>query len=92
MIMILCETSNPINWVNFAASIGSILVSIVVIYFADPRTKKHLLRAIKILKLTTNKELTDKTIRSKRIEERKNEIYKSLNDFYEPLLSIKAKK
>src|SRR5205809_3037601 len=91
--MILLDATNPINWVNFAASVGAAMISIVAILVGLINTKKTLhsseLNIKRSLEASTIN--TDKTIKSKRIEERKNEIYKSLNDLYGPLYQLRQK-
>lgn len=91
--MIFIHIQNPINWVNFAASVGAACVSLAAIIFAYLNNQKTLVESsINIQKtLEANALATDKTIKSKRIEERKNEIYKSLNDFYGPLYQLRQK-
>ena len=91
--MIFLLVQNPVNWINFTASIGSVFVSLAAIYFAFKNSQKILASSdINIQNtLAANSLNTDKTIKSKRIEERKNEIYKSLNDFYGPLYQLRQK-
>jgi hypothetical protein len=95
MILIECvqTSTKPFDVINFIASIGSILVSIIVIITGYCFNK----RALKTSEMNTRKTLltssqnTDKTIASKRIEERKSEIYKKLNEFYQPLFEYRQK-
>ncbi|MFA6057839.1 MAG: hypothetical protein WC756_06560 [Taibaiella sp.] len=106
MLILQCAntTANPINWINFAASVGSALVSIAAIIFGYCNSKKALKSAEAniLATLNTNKEITERTletniknteklIKSKRTEERKSEIYKSLNDLYGPLYQLRQK-
>jgi hypothetical protein len=87
------DTQNPVNWINFTASALAGLVSIAAIYFGFKNNQKTLASSDTNIQRTleVNTTNTDKTIKSKRIEERKNEIYKSLNDFYEPLFQLRQK-
>ena len=89
----LLEVSAPINWINFSASIGSVLVSILLIFFNYKSTKKTINATIlnssnAIAASTKNIEIT---LNSKRIEERKNEIYKALNELYGPFSQLRQK-
>ena len=91
--MFLLEATTPINWVNFAASIGAVIVSILVILFSA-RNNRQTLDASKesvVKTLSANRENTEMTLHSKRIEEKKNEIYKKLNELYGPLYQLRSK-
>jgi hypothetical protein len=85
--------ASTFNLANFISTIGSILISIVVIIIGYLLNKKTLNAS----EINTKKSLeasmliAQNAIKSKRIEERKNEIYKKLNDFYQPLYEYRQK-
>jgi hypothetical protein len=93
MILILLSSLASINWLNLVASIGSILVSLALIYFSFRNTRKTVEVTIKNteMSVSASKDNTLMTLNSKRIEEKKNEIYKKLNEFYGPFFQLRAK-
>lgn len=93
MFLLKAATEAPINWTNFWVSIGSIVVSIIVILVSYFNTRATLRSSNKNIErtLAANRENTEMTLRSKRIEEKKNEIYKKLNEFYGPFYQLRSK-
>lgn len=89
----LNKPNSSFNLANFIASLGGIFVSGLVIYLGYRYNKKALAASEANTKATliTSSANNDKTIASKRIEERKNEIYKKLNEFYQPLFQYRQK-
>jgi hypothetical protein len=87
------KEETPVNQINLYASIGSILVSLGLIYFSYKNTQKTIdTTLINTQKsIEANNENTIKTLNSKKTEERKNEIYKKLNEFYGPFYQLRSK-
>lgn len=98
------STSSAINWPTLLASAGSIAISLLVIYYNSKNTRGTIdsnernisasiaeNRANIEKTLSTNKEINEQNLKSKLIEQRKDEIYKILNELYGPLSLLRKK-
>lgn len=93
MLLLQAVTQAPINWTNFWVSIASIAASVIVVLVSLWNNRVALRSSEKNVErtLASNRENTEMTLHSKRIEEKKDEIYKKLNEFYGPFYQLRAK-
>lgn len=90
---LLDAAASSFNLTNFVATIGSVVVSILLIIFNTISTRRTIENAAAntSASIQASLENTSATLNSKRIEERKNEIYKALNDLYGPFSQLRQK-
>lgn len=78
------KSSSTANWWDYLIDFGPILIAIIGMWFSYEQFKKSLSQSHDQFKKSFNNNLLQKSI-----EDRRNEIYKKLNEFYGPLLQLR---
>lgn len=84
MALYLCtlQESNGTNLLDYIKDIGPIIVGILALFFAYLQNNKTLAAAAA---------QNTRTLNAKALEEKRNEIYKKLNEFYGPIIQLRKK-
>lgn len=84
MALFLCDccSNDSSGWLDYVKDLGPILVGLLALLFAYLQNNKT---------VEAGAQQNTRTLNAKAIEERRNEIYKKLNEFYGPIIQLRKK-